>query len=148
LLPATAIGLDGTYQLNWRVTAEAIVPGDVAKVGKTGTLTFVASRECTAAGCRTTVVGDIFPTPPGDAGAWSLSSHTETILCRAVGTNEPTGGSWSNRVVNTSAMTAHQGTVVTAGTITQQAVQVSLCPGQTHPPVSDTVQMTFKRIGP
>ena len=51
-------------------------------------------------------------------------------------------------MVNTSKMTAHQDTVVTAGTITQKAVQVRLCPGQIHPPVSDTVQMTFKRTGP
>jgi hypothetical protein len=148
LLPATAIGLDGTYRLNWRITAESIVPGDVSRLGKTGTLTFVASRDCTRAGCRTTVVGDIFPIPPGDAGAWSRSSRTETITCRAVGTGKPTGGTWDERVVNTSKMTAHQGNVVTAGTITQRLVQVRLCPTQTAPPVSGTTQMTFERIGP
>lgn len=148
LLPATAIGLDGTYRLSWRVTAELIVPGDVSRLGKTGTMTFVATRDCAAAGCRTTVVGDIFPAPPGDAAAWSRRSRTETIACRAVGTNELTGGSWTNRVENTSGMTAHQGTVVTAGTITQKRLQGRLCPGQTSPPLSTTVEMTFTRTGP
>ncbi|MEJ7650731.1 MAG: hypothetical protein WKF57_17085 [Nakamurella sp.] len=148
LLPATAVGLDGTYRLSYRITAESIVPGDVSRLGKTGTLTFVAKRDCTAAGCRTTVVGDIFPVPPGNAGAWSRTSRTENITCRAVRTGELTGGSWTSRVENLSTMTARQGTVVTAGTITQKAIQVKLCPRQTSPPVSDTVEMTFTRTGP
>ncbi len=146
LLPATAVGLDGSYRVDYRITAGKGTGATV--IGQTGAFTWIAHRSCTAVGCRTTATGDVVPDSPGDASAWSGQVWTGTIECRDNNTKKLTGGSYPYRAVTTFTVTETAGTVATAGTGTQKFDQKALCPGQTSALASNTLTMTFRRTGP
>ena len=145
LVPATAVGLDGSYLLRWRI--DAGTGTGASNVGRSGTYTWHAVRTCRAGGCRTVVSGDLTPASPGDKDAWVDHEWTETVVCRDAITNKVTGGSWQEHGVNSFHATAWTGTVVTAGTVTQRLEQLAPCPGQTSPLYSNTATMTFRRTG-
>lgn len=151
LLPATTLGLDGSYRIEYRIIAGTGT--GITAIGKTGAFTWVASRTCTADGCRTSLVGapvdgSPAPVPAGDANAWSARVRTGTIECRDNVTNKLTGGSYPYRSVTSFKASDTDGTVVTAGTGKQKVDQKALCPGQIDPLASQTLTMTFRRTGP